>query len=66
MSSKDKVKEQIKIRKKQENENLKRKQITQNILDMDDFRSPNKPSRKNPKPFFKTGSSKPRSQGSKA
>ena len=37
---KEKVTEQLKIRKKQENENLKRKQITQNILDMEDFPLP--------------------------
>ncbi len=37
---KEKVTEQIKIRKNQENENLKRKQITQNILDMEDFPLP--------------------------
>ncbi len=37
---KEKVTEQIKIRKEQENENLKRKQITQNILDLEDFPLP--------------------------
>ena len=37
---KEKVTEQIKVRKEQENQNLKRKQITQNILDMDDFPLP--------------------------
>lgn len=36
----EKVTEQIKIRKEQENENLKRKQITQNILDLEDFPLP--------------------------
>ena len=37
---KEKVTEQIKVRKEQENQNLKRKQITQKILDMDDFPLP--------------------------
>ena len=37
---KEKVTEQIKYRKEQENVNLKRKQITQNILDTDDFPLP--------------------------
>ena len=36
----EKVTEQLKIRKEQENENLKRKQITQNILDIEDFPLP--------------------------
>ena len=37
---KEKVTEQIKVRKEQENQNLKRKQITQKILDMNDFPLP--------------------------
>ncbi|NDH01017.1 MAG: hypothetical protein EBY43_08080, partial [Opitutae bacterium] len=37
---KNKISEQIKFRKEQENENLKRKQITQKILDLPDFPLP--------------------------
>ncbi len=39
-SLKEKVSEQIRNRKSQENENLKRRQITQKILDMEDFPLP--------------------------
>lgn len=62
---KEKVLEQVKARKQQENENLKRKQITQNILDIDDFPLPQQAVEEESKAIFQNRIQQASSQGTK-
>lgn len=62
---KEKVTEQIKYRKEQENVNLKRKQITQNILDTDDFPLPQQAVEEESKAIFQNRIQQATQQGAK-
>ena len=62
---KEKVSEQIKVRKDQENQNLKRKQITQNILDMDNFPLPQQAVEDESKAIFQNRIQQASRQGAK-
>ena len=62
---KTKVREQIKSRKDQENVNSKRKQITQNILDMDEFPLPQQAVEDESKAIFQNRIQQASSQGAK-
>ena len=62
---KDKVMEQIKFRKEQENENLKRKQITQKILDLPDFPLPQQAVEDESKAIFQNNIQRASQQGVK-
>jgi trigger factor len=62
---KTKVREQIKSRKDQENVNSKRKQITQNILDMDEFPLPQQAVEEESKAIFQNRIQQASSQGTK-
>jgi trigger factor len=62
---KEKVNEQIKYRKEQENVNLKRKQITQNILDTDDFPLPQQAVEEESKAIFQNRIQQATQQGVK-
>ena len=62
---KEKVTEQIKYRKEQENVNLKRKQITQKILDMDDFPLPQQAVEEESKAIFQNRIQQASQQGVK-
>jgi len=62
---KEKVTEQIKYRKEQENVNLKRKQITQNILDTDDFPLPQQAVEEESKAIFQNRIQQATQQGVK-
>jgi trigger factor len=62
---KEKVTEQIKIRKEQENENLKRKQITQKILDLPDFPLPQQAVENEAKTIFQNHVQRATQQGVK-
>ena len=62
---KEKVNEQIKYRKEQENVNLKRKQITQKILDMDDFPLPQQAVEEESKAIFQNRIQQASQQGVK-
>lgn len=62
---KTKVREQIKSRKEQENVNSKRKQITQNILDMDEFPLPQQAVEEESKAIFRNRIQQASSQGAK-
>ena len=63
---KEKVTEQIKLRKEQENQNLKRKQITQKILDLDDFPLPQQAVEEESKAIFQNRIQQSSRQGLKA
>lgn len=63
---KEKVTEQIKYRKDQENVNLKRKQITQNILDTEDFPLPQQAVEEESKAIFQNRIQQATRQGVKA
>ena len=63
---KEKVTEQIKYRKDQENVNLKRKQITQNILDSEDFPLPQQAVEEESKAIFQNRIQQATQQGVKA
>ena len=63
---KEKVTEQIKYRKDQENVNLKRKQITQNILDSEDFPLPQQAVEEESKAIFQNRIQQATRQGVKA
>ena len=62
---KEKVTEQIKYRKEQENVNLKRKQITQNILDSEDFPLPQQAVEEESKAIFQNRIQQATQQGVK-
>ena len=62
---KQKVSEQIKMRKEQENQNLKRNQITQKILDMDDFPLPQQAVEEESKAIFQNRIQQASRQGTK-
>ena len=62
---KEKVSDQIKVRKDQENQNLKRKQITQNILDMDNFPLPQQAVEDESKAIFQNRIQQASRQGAK-